>query len=59
MRRWVHYYKTMCLKGFYPQCDGLQKLHRCLHLDSTHEIGKMLVSLGKYKSVIYGAKDGN
>ena len=52
------YYKTMCLKGFFPQCGGFQKLHRCLHLDSTHEIGKTLVSLGKYKSVIYGVKDG-
>ena len=43
------YYKTMCFKGFFPQCGGLQKLHRCLHLDSTHEIGKKLASLGKYK----------
>ena len=48
----------MCLKGFFPQCGGLQKLHRCLHLDTTREIGKTLVSLGKYKSVTYGVKDG-
>ena len=48
----------MCLKGFCPQCGSLQKLHRCLHLDSTHEIGKTLASLGKYKLVIYGDKDG-
>ena len=33
-------------------------MHRCLHLDSTHEIGKTLVSIGKFKSVIYGVKDG-
>ena len=42
----------MCLKGFCPQCGGLQKFHRCLHLDNTHEIGKTLVSLGKYKLVM-------
>ncbi len=47
----------MCLKGFCSQCSGLQKLSRFLHLHSTHEIGKTLVSLGKYKSVIYGVKD--
>ena len=48
----------MCLKGFFPQYSGFQKLHRCLHLYSTHEIGKALASIGKYKSIIYGVKDG-
>ena len=33
-------------------------MHRCLHLDRTHEIGKTLVSLRKYESIIYGVKDG-
>ena len=33
-------------------------MHRCLHLYSTYQIGKTLVSLGKYMSVIYGVKDG-
>ena len=28
-----------------------------MHLDRTHKIGKTLVSLGKYKIVIYGVKD--
>lgn len=48
----------MYLKGFFPQCGGLQKFYRCPHLDSTHEIGKTLVSPRNYKSVIYGVKDG-
>ncbi|XP_057867281.2 uncharacterized protein LOC131074642 [Cryptomeria japonica] len=48
------YYKMMCLRGFCP----MQQLHRCLYLDSTHEIGKELVSIGKYKSFTYGVKDG-
>lgn len=48
----------MCLRYFCPQCGGLKKLHKCPHPDSTHEIGKTLVSLGKYKPVTYGVKDG-
>ena len=48
-----------CVSKFvFPQCGGFQNLHRCLHLDSTHEIRKTLVSLGKYKLVMYGVKDG-
>ena len=43
------YYKTMRSKCFCFQCGGLKKLYRCLHLDNTHEIGKTLVSLGRYK----------
>ena len=33
-------------------------MNRCLHLDNTHKIGKKLGSLGRYKLIIYGVKDG-
>ena len=45
-------------KVFFPQCNDFQKLHICLHLDNTHEIGKTIVFLGKYKFIMYGVKDG-
>ena len=52
------YYKMPCLEGSYAICGGLQHLPRCKHLESTHEFGTKLVSLGKYKTVTYGVKDG-
>ncbi|XP_057857649.2 uncharacterized protein LOC131066816 [Cryptomeria japonica] len=52
------YYKMPCLEGSYAICGGLQHLPRCIHLESTHEIGTKLVSFRKYKTTTYGVKDG-
>ena len=52
------FYKKLCLKGSCVTCGGLQHLQKYLHLKSTHEIGKKLFTLGKYKIVTYGVKDG-
>lgn len=52
------YYKMPFLEGFCAICGGLQHLPRCVHLESTHEIGTKLVSFGKYKTITYGVKDG-
>lgn len=52
------YYKIHCLEGSCAICGGLQCLPRCVHLESTHEIGTKLVSFKKYKRVTYGVKYG-
>ena len=47
-----------CLEGSCAICGGLQRIPRCVHLESTNEIGTELVSFGKYKTVTYEVKDG-